>query len=275
MPRMLQRRFVPPPPFDAFIEGLWYWEGDPAAHAREAITASRSMGLLVDLSRNELRYYHGEDYGERRSLAPIALHGLNTQPFAIDAHHPCIMGVEFKPGGAYPFFGPAANEFRDRHVPLEDIWGAEAGRLYERLLQAPTPDDKFHLMFHALVTAAPRDFVLHPAVSLALGCFELAPHRASVCAMARTADVSTKRFIRLFSEQVGLTPKLYLRVARFQRVLQRIVHAPQIDWWDVVDRHGYYDQPHFIREFRDFSGFTPTDWLKRRGPFAHHIPLPD
>jgi AraC-like DNA-binding protein len=90
---------------------------------------------------------------------------------------------------------------------------------------------------------------------------------------ARAAEVSPKTLIRLFAEQVGMTPKAYLRVARFQRVLERVHLAASIDWMEVVERHGYYDQPHFIREFKEFSGFSPTEYFRLRGPYQQHVPL--
>jgi methylphosphotriester-DNA--protein-cysteine methyltransferase len=86
--------------------------------------------------------------------------------------------------------------------------------------------------------------------------------------------MSHKKFIRLFTAEVGFTPKLYLRVARFQRVLAAIHAAPAVDWGDAVEQGGYFDQSHFIRDFREFSGFTPTEYLIRRGPFLQHVPLP-
>jgi len=269
----LQRKM--PPPLDRFIEFLWYWEGDAPGHAKDAITASRNLSILIDLSRDDLGWYSGDGYGQRNRLKGIALCGAQAGHFAIDAHQPKIMGVHFHPGGSWPFLGPAAHEFNDIHVSLEDVWGRDAGRLQERLIQAPTPDDKFEILERELIRLAPREFAHHPAVALALQRFERAPHRISVATVAKEAEVSQKKFIRLFAEQVGLTPKLYLRVARFQRVLERITFAEHIDWWDVVARHGYYDQPHFIRDFRDFTGFTPTEWLKLRGPYVHHIPLPN
>ena len=267
----LQRRV--PPPLDGFIDFLWYWEGDPAAHAREVITAGRNHGILISLARDELSWYSGERYAQMNPLRGIAVSGPNAAPFAIDAHQPHMMGVHFKPGGAWPFLGPAADEFGDTHVSLEDVWGRDAERLHQRLVQAPTPDARFDILLDGLIALAPRAFERHPAVALALECFERP--RASVAAAAKRAELSPKKFIRLFSDQVGMTPKLYLRVARFQRVIERITHVPKIDWWDVVERHGYYDQPHFIRDFKTFTGFTPTQWLERRGPHASHIPLVD
>jgi methylphosphotriester-DNA--protein-cysteine methyltransferase len=70
-----------------------------------------------------------------------------------------------------------------------------------------------------------------------------------------------------------MTPKAYLRIARFQRVLEHVHAARRIDWMGVVERHGYYDQPHFIREFREFSGFAPTEYFRLRGPNLQHVPL--
>jgi AraC-like DNA-binding protein len=269
---MMQRR-VPPPPLDGFIEYLWYWEGEAPGHAKDAITASRTLGMVIDLRADHGYWYDGENYGRRNDVTGMSLSGTYASPFAIDAHQPKIMGVSFLPGGAYPFFGPAAHEFASTHTPVGDIWGRDAQRLHQRLVQAPTPDDKFDILTDFLIHVAVRSFEHHPAVALALRTFERRPHRSSVAATAREADVSQKRFIRLFTDEVGMTPKLYLRVARFQRVVDGIHFAPKVDWGDVVERHGYYDQSHFIRDFKDFTGITPTEWLKTRGPYPHHIPL--
>jgi AraC-like DNA-binding protein len=182
------------------------------------------------------------------------------------------MGVQFRPGGAFAFFGGSAREFENAHISLADIWGADAHRLHQRLVQAPTPEDKIAILFRAMVERH-RDCERHPAVTLALSRFARAPHRTSVRAIAREAEVSAKRLIHLFAEQVGMTPKLYLRVSRFQRVLARVYAAPSVDWMEEVERHGYYDQPHFIREFREFSGFTPTEYFRLRGPYLQHVPL--
>jgi len=264
----------PPPPLGHFIDFLWYWEGERPAHMKDAITASRSLHIQIDLARNDVGWYSGEDYAQRNALKGMSICGTQSGTFAIDAYQPKIMGIEFRPGGAFPFLGPAAHEFSDVHVSLEDVWGLEAERLHQRLVQAPTPDDKFDILEAELIRLAPHALEYHPAVAMALQQFEHCPQRANVRDTARDAELSQKKFIRLFSEQVGMTPKLFLRVARFERVIDRIHFAQHIDWWDVVERHGYYDQSHFIRDFKEFTGITPTEWLKTRGPYPHHIPLP-
>jgi AraC-like DNA-binding protein len=183
-----------------------------------------------------------------------------------------MLGVQFKPGGAFVFFGGSARDFQDVYVSLQDIWGRDAERLHQRLVQAPTPDDKMDILFRELARRFTEQ-THHPAIALALRLFGRNPHRVSIKSVAREAEVSPKKLIRLFAEEVGMTPKAYLRVSRFQQVIARVHAAPCIDWMAVVERYGYYDQPHFIREFKEFSGFTPTEYFKLRGPYLQHVPL--
>ena len=264
-----------PAPLDRFIENFWYWEGEAPGHAKDTLMASGRMGLLVNLRKDELSWYGGERFATCHRLKGIALCGTQSRAFAIDAHQPHMMGVQFRPGGAFPFFGPPARAFDNAHLSLEDIWGGDAERLHQRLVQPPAPEDKFEILQTALIGAAPRAFEHHPVVAQALATFARAPHRASVARLAAEAGVSHKRLIKLFTDEVGFTPKLYLRVIRFQRVLMRIFQAPTVDWGDVVERHGYFDQSHFIRDFREFSGLTPSEYLIRRGLYLQHVPLPN
>jgi AraC-like DNA-binding protein len=267
---------IPAPPLDAYVENLWYWEGeapnDRPVHAKDTIMASGRVGILINLKHDELAWYDGDRFARRNTLKGISLCGTHASAFAIDAWQPHMLGVQFRPGGSFPFFAAPARHFRDAHISLHDIWGADAERLHQRLVQAPTPRAKFEILEAALIAFAPRPLERHPAVALALT--RLAGGRpTSVAALAAEADVSHKTFIRLFAEEVGFTPKLYLRVARFQRVLAAIFAVPQVDWGDAVEQGGYFDQSHFIRDFREFSGLTPTEYLIRRGPYLQHVPL--
>jgi len=87
--------------------------------------------------------------------------------------------------------------------------------------------------------------------------------------------LSPRRFIQVFAEQVGLTPKLFCRVRRFHEVMRRVHQGSGIDWTEVALSCGYFDQAHFIRDFRAFSGLNPTAWLAHRGEHLNHVPIPD
>jgi AraC-like DNA-binding protein len=263
-----------PPPLDRFIETFWYWEGDPLDHLKDTILASARPGLLINLAEDRLSWYDGAGFTASHGMRGIGIAGPNARAVAIDAFHRKMMGVQFRAGGAFPFFGPPMRALADRHVALADLWGAQAERLHQRLIEAPTPADKFDILLRALLKRAPEVFEYHPAVLHALRIFARAPHRTTVAAVAEQTDLSRKRFIQVFSEQVGFRPKLYLRVARFQRALSQIARAPDVDWGDVAERNGYYDQSHFVNDFGEFSGLSPTVYFKRCGPHLQHVPMP-
>jgi AraC-like DNA-binding protein len=261
-----------PPPLDRLIETFWYWKGDPLEHLKDTIPASAGVDLLVNLADDHLRWYQGADFRTAHSVSGIGLAGPSSRAIAVDAFQREMMGVKFRPGGAFPFFGVPISALADRRVSLVELWGSDADRLRELLVDAPTPNEKFDLLLHAL-TARARAFECGPAVSHALEIFKRR-YRASVPVVAAETGLSQKMFIKVFSEQVGFRPKLYLRIARFQRVLGQIAQAQDVDWGDVFEQNGYYDQSHFINDFGAFSGISPCVYLNRRGPHLQHVPLP-
>ncbi len=269
---MIYSRVSPPAHLRRHIEAFSYWaEEARTSDARFAIMSSRAMSLQIDLHDTELCWYDGEALSRRHALKGVTLSGVQTRAFGIDACQPRILRVIFRPGGAYPFFGPPAADFRDTAISLEDIWGAEAERLQQRLVQAPTQADMFRILGDVLASAASRPMANHPAVSFALEQAERAPHRTSVASLAQAADLSRKRFIDLFTREVGMTPKLYLRMARFERLLRDIFPRLSVDWAETAAGFGYFDQSHLIRDFHDFAGMTPTEYLSRRSDWHDSV----
>jgi methylphosphotriester-DNA--protein-cysteine methyltransferase len=84
---------------------------------------------------------------------------------------------------------------------------------------------------------------------------------------------SQRRFIELFRDQIGLTPKAFCRVRRFQRILQAVHRRSEVDWAQVALDGGYYDQSHLIHDFRGFSGLTPATYLAAAAEHLNHVPM--
>jgi AraC-like DNA-binding protein len=92
--------------------------------------------------------------------------------------------------------------------------------------------------------------------------------------VADEVGLSARRFIELFKDEVGLAPKLFCRVRRFQRAVRLVHGRTDVDWADVALDCGYFDQAHLIHEFREFSGLSPTAYLRVRSSHLNHVPLP-
>jgi AraC-like DNA-binding protein len=183
------------------------------------------------------------------------------------------IGVLFRPGGARAFLDALADVFYNESVPLDLVWGSMAHALRDSLREAATPADKFRKLEIALVQRMNTRLELHAAVEYALEEFARTPHIRRVLEVTREAGLSRRRFAQLFREQVGLTPKLYCRLHRFQGALHRIASGAPVDWSDVALAGGYCDQAHFGNEFRDFSGISPGSYLASERSFVNHVPM--
>ena len=173
------------------------------------------------------------------------------------------MGVHFKPGGAFPFLGPTAHEMADAHINLDALWGRQAAEIREKLSAIGSPEQRFLHLEKLLVARLRGSPEHHEAVALALDRFARPGSRTATRDLAQEAGISQKRFIDVFRSEVGLAPKIFNRIVRFQRVLA-IVHGRSApDWTQLALDSGYFDQSHLIRDFLAFSGLCPADYLGR------------
>ena len=99
------------------------------------------------------------------------------------------------------------------------------------------------------------------------------PTLNSIFTISQHSGYSNKHFIQIFKKHVGLTPKSYQRIVRFNKVLQEIEKYKKIDWLKISLDCGYYDQAHFINEFKTFSGINPSEYLQQRGEYLNYIPI--
>ena len=81
--------------------------------------------------------------------------------------------------------------------------------------------------------------------------------------LAHTAGLSTRQFARRFIRQIGVSPKLFARVARFEAALQSKARFAAKCWTQIAYEFGYYDQMHMIHDFKDFTGASPKEMLNR------------
>lgn len=270
----MHRLFIPGPPLASFVRCFWYWEGAPQTHARERLLPNGEAAIVFNLRDEEMRLYDAEDADRYESCGLAALTGARTNCFAIDtASEERVMGIQFRAGGTFPFFRLPASELANQAVDLGCVWGGAAGSIREQLLEAPSLDAMFATLDRCLPAQLTRPLELHPAVEFARGHICRAPHVATVSGMMERIGLSHRRFIQLFHEQVGLTPKAFCRVRRFQRVLESIHRKPAVDWVQVALGGGYYDQAHFIHDFQSFSGMTPAAYLTRATEHLNHVPM--
>jgi AraC-like DNA-binding protein len=150
------------------------------------------------------------------------------------------------------------------------MWGSSAESVRERLAEMRSAEQQLTLFESLLMTRLPQVRGLHPAVAQALEQFTTT---SNVREVVKHSGYSHRRFIALFQRAVGLTPKRYCRLLRFQNILECIAADDSVAFIDLALAAGYSDQAHFNREFQEFTGVTPTEYRQVSPLSAHHLPV--
>jgi len=253
---------TPRGPLGEFVELLWLYDGYIVPHAHERLLPMATTELVIDLR------------SATRASEAATVAGPHSQHWVLDtSEQAAVVGVHFRAGGAFPFFDFPLDELHNVRVTLESLWGPAARFLVEQVLAAPTPDAKLDVLERSLLDAA-RTRCRHRAVEFALRELCASPARG-VAEVTGAIGMSQRRFLDRFRHEVGMTPKLFVRVQRFQSVIESVHALREVDWAAIAAGCGYFDQAHFIHDFRAFSGFTPTAYFALRGEHRNHVPLPD
>lgn len=168
--------------------------------------------------------------------------------------------LKFTPVGAYSLLGVPMDELTGRVVDLDDLPGFR--ELSERVAERPTWDGRFALIDRFLLDRLERG--PRPADEVAFAWQRLVATRGSlpIGALAEEVGWSRRHLVAKFRQQVGLPPKTIARILRFQHLLERLRGGP-VDLTRLAAECGYYDQSHLNRDFREFAGITPGDYLAR------------
>jgi AraC-like DNA-binding protein len=265
---------TPQPPLSAFVNFFWHHETQAPPHARERRLPNGTMELVIPLHSKGVLVYDRQHPDRSQHFRSGLISGAYSEFCIIDtASLVAVMGINFKPGGSFPFLTLPASELHNQPISLDTLWGAAAVDLHEQLLAAAMPEQRFHILERFLLTLLMRSREIHPAATFALSTFQHGP--SIISAVTEQIGLSPKRFIQIFSETVGLTPKQFCRIQRFQEVLRLLEgdHNEPIRWVDIALSCGYFDQAHFNHDFRAFSGLNPGAYLVKRGSHHNHVPL--
>jgi AraC-like DNA-binding protein len=255
-----------------FIGTLWVSRSDArAAGAREHVLPTGQMHLVFRLAGPPLRVFRDAgDLAGSVVKGPV-VGGARAGYYVKEVGAPVLsVGVQLLPGAAQALFGVSAGELAGRHTPLAELWGAHADSVLQQLSEPSSPRQQLILLESLLAARLPRVHGLHPGVAQVLGN---AAQAWRIEDMVRQSQYSHRGFIALFRQATGLSPKRYARLMRFQLLLAALRKAPAAALCELALAHGYSDQAHMQREFREFAGVTPLQYRALAPDAAHHVAL--
>jgi AraC-like DNA-binding protein len=282
LPVAWYREFAPAPALREHVRAFFCVASEPAASessrpiirevvAREGdpfsspLFADGNVSMVFSFERT--CGIDGRWRDDPRSRNSYAIGAMNAVGESASDDRPEMLGVYFRVGRAAAFLGVPASELTDRIVPVGDLWGSAGADIHDEL-SGTDEERRIDRLESALLE---RTGEKHgPGAVDVPGIAALVNRRGgrlTVEALADAAGVSRQRLTRVFRERVGITPKTYCRLARFQSGLAYAGCGDGVDWAQAAIEGGYADQSHMIAEFRRFSSLTPQ--ALARGKWFH------
>lgn len=273
--------YSPQAPLSEYIVCLWLVDGQ-VPYKREKILPTATIELMINfgsphrlIDKNDENRY---DLMTDSWVAGFQTEYLINEPVA----ETYMMGVRFKPGGAYPFFDFPISELSNFVIDMDVLWGGFIHEVRERLACTPTVQGKFRLLEAILCQRLIEKQQGIDAVRYAVQQLAQTQGRLAIRELSERIGISQKHLNTQFKKMVGVTPKNLAQVIRLQAVLHSIDPRHPINWSDIAHRYHYYDQAHFNRAFQAFTGLNPGTYVDLRttvfgelapGDNVHFVPI--
>lgn len=272
---MTHYQHIPSVPLDQYITHFTYYKGYKPQHSIDRYLPNGNVEIIIDLTDIPKYIYDNDKLTTIQTCREIWVSGMRetfiTIPSGLDAE---MFIIEFRKGQAYSFIGRPLTEITGQVVGGDLALPQVFRELREQLLAQRSPAAMFLVAERILFGHFGDKLSINPFVHFAVSRILVSPSSLTIKDLADRTGYSSKHFIRIFTEHVGLNPKSFLRIIRFQKAIQDIETKGALHWASLALDCGYYDQSHFIADFRNFSGFTPLEYMKKKNSeLLNYIPV--
>lgn len=251
------RILAPHPALLPFVKAYWYLDLDKGSGVPLAMSPApeqclyfypRSQPQPFDLEGKPLRAFNTMIMGQAISA--------NSKLLVPNGY--CMFKILFQPGGMYRLLNVPMSYFANTYEESAAVLGGEVKQLSERICNAASAAEMVLLSDNYLTLQLSKRKVMALPIDEVLIQTDLGTQ--TLDQMASAACVSSRQFERQFLERIGVSPKIYQRLLRFNQVMNLKKQSPSLKWIDISYRCGYFDPNHLLRDFRQFTGTTPTSF---------------
>jgi AraC-like DNA-binding protein len=255
---------APDPALAAHVHCIWRFEGDEDG-AEQAVPPD---------GRCELIAHRGRPYDERgtggawQAQAPLLFAGQLTQPLVLRSRaQVAVIGVRFKPAGAWAFVGAPMSSCTDLRIDLATLHGGAAATSLRAQLRDGADAGERIAALNRYVAAqiALRDGRRDTAIEACVESILASEGRVALAELGALAGLGQRQLQRRFATVVGISPRMLGVVVRLRRVFEALRAAPWSTWSERAQAAGFFDHPQMARDFRRLLGTAPTRWAAR-GP---------
>jgi AraC-like DNA-binding protein len=251
--------FEPNHDLSALVKCYWTLESPKEkTPTRNTIVPDGCMKLIFHYGG---LYKHYTENGQSITLPRCFLIGQLTRPYEVEpTGETGTFFVCFHPNGFLPFTTIPIKDMENTAVPLEKLFGTDGQEIEQKILNAHSTSERIALietfLFNRLANTETVDHILKSTVETIL----TANGQLSVEELSRKTNINRRQLERKFSSAIGLSPKQLSKTIRLQATLKVLLNKKIINLTDVAYENEYYDQAHFIKDFKEFTGLTPKEF---------------
>lgn len=260
---MNYQTYTPLPDLSALVKCHWSLEVPAATTPQpQRIVPDGCMELIFILGDDIKRYTSGSDF----IIQPRAMVvGQITEPFIIEpTGYVHCFATRFYPYGFANFIDTPIKDLSDRETPIAELFGLkQAAALTQKMIEATSDEERTRVIEAFLLHKCSEQATIDQVVKATVAVLQQSGGSKSITTMLKD-DLSKRRQLeRKFFKQVGMSPKQLGKVIRLQAALKLLLGAKHNNLTQIAYESEYYDQAHFIKDFKDFTGVTPKDFLDK------------
>lgn len=245
-----------------FVESIFHFKGFQPDHSIERVVPTGHLFIIFELDGITRHTYDKESLKISGDYKKVWVSGMHKDFLSISAHQNSeMLVIQFKTCGAYPFIHTSVSELNNKVINGKELFGESILELREMILNTKNVTDKFleveNWLIHKMDNKkTPCEDLLE--VLNKIQTKSISDHISIVESYSKTQ----KHLIHQFKTYFGLTPKVFHRIFRFNALLRQIQNKEELIWPQIAYEFGYSDQSHFIKEFKEFSGFNPQEFIR-------------
>lgn len=250
------REYTPCPALRPFVECFWTLQSDSRFFNQRELVIPGGRAELIFNFGNAIRWYDSTDPTIAIEYAGTHLLGQRNRYFFQEMKGTIdIVAARFRQGGFSSFTRMPVNHFLNKLVPVHDIFGAASTHWTNQLYEIDGLEAKVEALEALLLSLVDVKHDTYETLQL----ISVVKHQSTdntITSICEQTGIHYKKLERIFSHHTGYNPKNFSRVIRFYRTLKEMTRR-QASLTQVGLQHGYYDQAHFIRDFKMFTGHAP------------------
>lgn len=254
------------------MESFVYYKDYRPDHSLDRFLPDGNVQVVIDLTESPKYIYDNFTLKEIQACRRVWFSGMRNAPITIPSGSDSEMFIiSFHKGMAYPFVEMPMDELTDLVVDGQLVMTEEILTIRDKILEVAGHSEMFLRAEAHLMEVFRSRLIRNPFITYAVSHILNNPAQTTISELTRKVGYSQKHLISMFRKHVGITPKAFLQIARFQKVITEIEARRAPDWGAVAHDCGYYDQAHFISDFKHFSGFTPRQYLETQRDFRNYV----